>query len=332
MSKVPTTDQHRIEYLVLRRFPNAGSFQVPSSSGSRTRYTLPGKQKLRADVEAYENELRELPQGEIAALYTAERNRESEQQRLKAEADERARHFHQPHANADYNHWSRAAHWSLDEAIALSFGKAPEHVRWENVKPLIHVSPFAFQYARRRDLALRAVQWEQLFDPVLPGIFLAWCKRTDNPFPAELETAVTARGVQVADWRTRHDEAVAAAEKEGREWAEFVTKQQADWSGIVKERDELIARLETRIGELEGQPSKPQEGRFEKSLGTRERESLLKLVIGLAIGGYGYDPKAARSDKTAEIAGDLAEQGIALDEDTVRKWLRLAAKQLPKRE
>jgi hypothetical protein len=192
MSKVPTTDKHRIEYLVLRRFPNAGSLKLPVSIGSSARYAPPDNRKLRADVEAYKSELSKLPQGDLAALYTAERNKESEQQRLKAEADERALHFNQPYANADYDHWSQATHWSLDEAIALSFGKAPERVGWENVKSLVHV-----------------------FDPVLPGIFLAWCKRTDIPFPGELETAVTARGVQITDWRTLHDEVMAAAERRG---------------------------------------------------------------------------------------------------------------------
>jgi hypothetical protein len=328
MSKVPTTDKHRVEYLVLRRFPNAGSFKFPAS-----RYTLPEKQKLRADVEAYENELRKLPQDELAALYTTERNRESEELRLKAEADERARHFNQPHANADHNHWSRAAHWSLDEPISLSFGKAPERVFVGRMcspssmclRSHSYMHVVAIWLCARHNGSSYSIRY-------CPAFLSRGANARDIPFPAELETAVTARGVQVADWRTRHDEVVAAAEKEGREWAEFITKQRADWSGIVKERDEFIARLETRIGDLEGQLSKPQEGRFEKSLGTRERESLLKLVIGLAIGGYGYDPKAARSDKTTEIAGDLAEQGVALDEDTVRKWLRLAAELLPKRE
>src|SRR6185436_9706811 len=95
---------------------------------------------------------------------------------FRREQEEQALFFHQPWANADFSHWSKAAHWTLDEAIALSFGKAPEHVTWEKVKSVAVISPFAGQYARRRDLALRAMHWKQLFDPVLPGIFLAWAK------------------------------------------------------------------------------------------------------------------------------------------------------------
>src|SRR5262249_47498487 len=153
-------------------------------------------------------------------------------------------------------------------------------------------------------LALRAAQWQQVFDPVLPGIFLGWCKRCDIPVPAELEAAVTARGVLVADWCKLYEDLKAAAGKQSKEWSDFAQKQQDDWSAVVSDRDESIASLRSRVAELEDQLSK-QGDTVEKPLGTRERDTLLKLVIGLAIGGYGYDPKAGRSEKPTEIATDL---------------------------
>ncbi len=67
----------------------------------------------------------------------------------------------------------------------------------------------------------------------------------------------------------------------------------------------------------------------EKPFGTRERDSLLKLVIGIAVKGYGYDPKASRTGTAREIAGDLQLLGIPLDEDTVRKFLTDAKALLP---
>jgi hypothetical protein len=60
-------------------------------------------------------------------------------------------------------------------------------------------------------------------------------------------------------------------------------------------------------------------------LGSRERDTLLKLVIGMAVAGYSYAPTAARSEVPAEIASDLAKQGISVTDDTVRKWLKTAA-------
>lgn len=67
-------------------------------------------------------------------------------------------------------------------------------------------------------------------------------------------------------------------------------------------------------------------------IGARERDTLLKLLIGMAIEAYRYDPTAARSGTPAEIASDLAKHGLSVTDDTVRKYLKDAAKTvLPKR-
>ena len=66
-----------------------------------------------------------------------------------------------------------------------------------------------------------------------------------------------------------------------------------------------------------------------KPLHTKERETLLKLVIGMAVGGYGYEPNANRSPTAKEIADDLAIKGISIDPDTVRKWLKEASELWP---
>ncbi|WAP69948.1 hypothetical protein [Jiella pelagia] len=65
---------------------------------------------------------------------------------------------------------------------------------------------------------------------------------------------------------------------------------------------------------------------------TREHESLLKLVIGLAIGGYGYVPNSNRSPIHKEIADELERLGIPLTDDTIRKYLREGAELLPTSE
>ena len=64
---------------------------------------------------------------------------------------------------------------------------------------------------------------------------------------------------------------------------------------------------------------------FEKPLGNRERETLLKLVIGMAIKGFNYKPEALKSTTPKEIADDLADLDISIDTDTVRKYLKEAA-------
>lgn len=63
-------------------------------------------------------------------------------------------------------------------------------------------------------------------------------------------------------------------------------------------------------------------------LPTRERDTLLKLVIGLAMSGYSFDPAAARSEVPKEIVGDLSRLGISIDGDTVRKYLKEAVQKV----
>jgi hypothetical protein len=54
-----------------------------------------------------------------------------------------------------------------------------------------------------------------------------------------------------------------------------------------------------------------------------------RLIIGLAINGYAYNPEADRNSATKDITDDLELLGISLDVDTVRKWLKESAEELP---
>jgi len=186
------------------------------------------------------------------------------------------------------------------------------------------------QYARRRDLASRAKTWQQLYDPVLPGIFLAWAKRTDIDVPAELVEAVQKRGVQIADWKGLYEQAVAGLDNATK----VRDSQIADWRRlydqshkalqdardqiieITEEKNRIIAALQERVAVAADQEtSNAALGVMdveEKPLGTKERESLLKLVIGMARDSYNFDPKLSRSSVPQEIANDLAKHGIFL--------------------
>jgi hypothetical protein len=60
----------------------------------------------------------------------------------------------------------------------------------------------------------------------------------------------------------------------------------------------------------------------DKFLGARERTNLLKVVFGLAIQGYGYDPSASRGSAVTEITSDLVKLGIEISDDTIRRYLK----------
>jgi hypothetical protein len=63
----------------------------------------------------------------------------------------------------------------------------------------------------------------------------------------------------------------------------------------------------------------------EPMLATRERETMLRIIFAAAVGGYGYDPGAARSDAARNIADDAVRAGVRVSDDTVRKYLKEAA-------
>jgi hypothetical protein len=103
-------------------------------------------------------------------------------------------------------------------------------------------------------------------------------------------------------------------------------REQNAWRATDEAKDRLASSLQARIRELEAGQA---DSSAEKPLGAKERESLLKIVIGIAVDSYKYDPKLSRSAVPQEIADDLAKCGVVLDVDTVRKWLREAAELLP---
>lgn len=114
----------------------------------------------------YIEELRAKPAEEIGTLVSEERNKEAEETAARLRREEDARFFNRPGAQADYTHWSRAAYWTLEEAVALSFGKNPRVVNWKTIEFHLGVSPFVASYRDIRHLANRAKLLGQLCDPV----------------------------------------------------------------------------------------------------------------------------------------------------------------------
>lgn len=171
--------------------------------------------------------------------------------------------------------------------------------------------------------------------------------------PEPLIDAVRDLGFQVADWKTLHDKQVAenqtlqaaitkvqeahlASEETHSTNLAKMTEDQKFYmttaQAVIEKRDatiagqrETIESLTARLDDLAATPV----SLGNKGLSVRERDSLLKLVIGMAIKGYGHDPKAGRSSTAREVASDLALIGVPLDEDTVRKYLAEARELLP---
>ena len=260
-------------------------------------------------------------EGMTASDLAAERVAAVQEAEIKKTAAERQRElqeakmfFNKLGAEADVEHWARAAHWTLEEAVALSFGKDPRVVNAKSITPHAGISPFAKKYLERLDLARRAIIWEKLFDPVLPGIFIGWTQQMGYEFPKAIEDRMVACGGYVANWKQRHDELASAHDDYRAQAGRLFDKLNAQVDALEEENADLRAQLASP-------PERPQS--------ERERQTLLKMIIAIAVKGYGYNPNSKKSTSPGEIAGDMDELGIPVSDDTVRAKLQEAADLLP---
>lgn len=164
-----------IDLLVSRQFPDVEEQPPPEDQIDR-------RQTWRA-AQQYREQLEKMPSDALKQLLLSDQPITVLLGSAIFSPRETALFFHHPQAEADFDYWARVPWWTLDEAIALSFGKDPSCVSWESIQPYCGRSQFAKEYERRRRLAVRFHAINQLSDPVFPGIFLAWAKQSQTDFP-----------------------------------------------------------------------------------------------------------------------------------------------------
>ena len=162
------------------------------------------------------------------------------------------------------------------------------------------------EYRRLCEIIERAQLHGQLSKPIRPALFINWAKQFHIHCPSDLERYIVGYGHQLVDWKKRHEQ----------------LKTRTD--AVLSERDAKIDELRKTLAQLSRVARAD-----EKSMQPKERNSMLKMIIGMAVRGYGYDPSAKRSSRPVEIAGDLAELGLALSDDTIRKYLEEGKGLLP---
>ena len=195
-------------------------------------------------------------------------------------------------------------------------GRDPRRVQVKSIAAHRRTSRFARRFVEESELAERAFKMHQLNRSNTPGEFVAWAKQIKLEIDPELERALESFGVEIANWASRYH---------------FQTQKVEELYSALQEKDKLagnlaaaITLLTEKIEELEA--ARPRHD----TLGQKERTSLLKLVIGMAVGTYGFDPHKDRNSATKEIADDLALLGIPLDRGTILKWLNEGASHLPR--
>ncbi len=321
--------QQMIEYLTDERFGKISDGVYLSAERMARK-----DGSIAVSASNFAKELKALSHEQLRALYDQALQRQADQTKARLEKEEAERYFNKPFAMADFTHWAKAPYWTIEEAIALSLGRDPEKVNWKHIQDYKGESAFALKYALRRDLARRAVAMKQLTDGVLPGMFLGWAQRNDLDVPEILVELVKKIGQKIADWPAMV-KAAQESEEATLKWAKETTEkaselaaaasqQLAEATSKIKQRDQQIAQLQAVIDELRSRAASQKQQIGEK-LNPKERHSFLKLVLGMAIDGYGYDSTEKKSPTPKELVDCLAKWGISIDEDTVRSKLKEAA-------
>lgn len=158
----------------------------------------------------YEAELGDLEDDDFEKLYRtifepidkAKRDRRAQSARNKDRWD----FFNKPEAEADFAHWCERL-LSPAQAVALSFGKEPDIVTPERLKPFRRVggSPFREAFKDRLDLIEAAVANGQLSVPMSVGALNRWAAERDIALPSALTSEPL--GKDAAYWKAKYEAA-----------------------------------------------------------------------------------------------------------------------------
>lgn len=180
-----------IDFLISRKF---GSFAIIAKAfASLDKNENSENSKKVAEIEEFKNSLIALNHSDLVARYNFELTKE-----------ENERFYNQKNANADFVHWSKAAHWTIDEAIALSLGKDPSVVTFKEIDNLKGKTAFAKAFALRRDLALRAAQSRQINEMNTPQLFINWFNGIAIDIPKNLQDEVSKLTESNINWREEY--------------------------------------------------------------------------------------------------------------------------------
>jgi hypothetical protein len=206
---------------------------------------------------------------------------------------------------ADYRKWARAPYWSAEECVALHFDKEP--VAGKGLPRGAHVLETDLMDRLHREI-LSAQRNKELPERIRPVEFLDWAK-PHWPVPDDLENAISMHYADIAKLQDRCEQL------------------EQRHSALSRENQELRYELDRLRAAADAAP-KPEP----KEVTPRERSSLLKMVIAMAMTKYGYDP-AKRNTAAGDIADEIRERGMELTDDTVRDYLQEAAdEELPKQQ
>ncbi|HMB48653.1 MAG TPA: hypothetical protein VKN63_10290 [Afifellaceae bacterium] len=302
-----------IDFLSLRLFPEKLNIKAKAEllTGNKRDHAMAYIQA----IESYEQELQQLSEIALATLVEDERESDKVLEKENAEREENNRFFYDPSVRANYRDWIRRESWTVDEATALLLGKDPIAVNWQIVNPLVYKSKFAKRYGDLRQQIKQAEAGGDLHETQTPAAYLHFAKQFGFALPAELEALLT-------------PVAKPSAEPEAGNGEAGETSNGTD--GSVSMFQHL---LEQNRDTLKPAPPEPEPDEMESTTDpetilsmVKERETLLRMLGAMAIGGYGFEPGATDRSISENIVRDFRENGLSVNPVAAHKLINDAAR------
>ena len=182
-----------------------------------------------------------------------------------------------------YRYFARLETWHREEAAALLLKLDPRIALAPD--SITHMRPVDYwpQYRDLLEMITRAKIALPDNRPLRPGLIISWSRTVGLNPPQELVAAIEATdSTEISD--------------------------STDFSEMGNTTD--IQPPPRAAGVQENAP-----------LHHKTKASLLKLVAGMAIRGYAYNPTQRQNAAISEIESDLRLLNIPLSDDTIRRWI-----------
>jgi hypothetical protein len=323
MNQAVRKTENPIDFLSLRVFP--------------AKLTIRAKAELLTDqkredafayikaIDEFEAELSQLSESAIEALVADELESDRLLAKEQADEEENKRFFYDRAVRADYVDWIRRDSWTVDEAIALLLGKDPGIVNWHSINPLVYKSKFAKRYADLRVQVKEALASGELHESQTPAAYLLFAKSSGFALPAELEVLITPVKVKKA----KRLEAGAAGD--GDESADDPDCAVSMFKNLLQQNR---AKLTTNVAEspypeeTDEPAARPEPEAAPDTILSmlQERETLLRMLGAMAVGGYGFEPGSGDNSVTETIVNDFRENGLSVNPVAAHKLISDAAR------
>lgn len=195
--------------------------------------------------------------------------------------------------DADLQHWAKMPCWNYLELTCVTLGFEPGPILTSSPDELKSDDVKLEQITKRSQLTYRAVEIGDLPKCTTPKRAIEWLESIGESFPQDLKEIVCGLPIY----------AEGPLEELSGTDLNTVVAAITELTDIVKAKDGTYV------------PSGAQ---------SKEIASLQKIVLTMAVKGYGYDPRVRRTAVYGEIASDSELMGLNLHVDTVRKHVRLA--------